>query len=76
MQGGAANVRYLHDARARNLNEANLWHGGEAERSRCYFEQLSASDRAAMLAFCIRSDSLTVLKQKGTSKNHLKTAKN
>lgn len=51
VQGGAANVRYLHDGRARNLNEAILWHGGEAERSRRYFEQLSASDRAAMLAF-------------------------
>ncbi|HSC82974.1 MAG TPA: di-heme oxidoredictase family protein, partial [Pseudomonas sp.] len=50
-QGGAAQVRYLHDGRARTLPEAILWHGGEAERSRQAFEALSRSDREALLAF-------------------------
>ena len=42
---------YLHDGRARNLTEAILWHGGEAEASRNGFAELSASDRAALIAF-------------------------
>ncbi len=42
---------YLHDGRARNLEEAILWHGGEAERSRTAFTQLSATDRAAVIRF-------------------------
>jgi CxxC motif-containing protein (DUF1111 family) len=28
-----------------------MWHGGEAERSRQRFEQLTKSDRDALLAF-------------------------
>ncbi|HEX8613834.1 MAG TPA: di-heme oxidoredictase family protein [Telluria sp.] len=42
---------YLHDGRARNLTEAILWHGGEADKSRQRFEALSAQDREALLAF-------------------------
>jgi CxxC motif-containing protein (DUF1111 family) len=42
---------YLHDGRARNLSEAILWHGGEAEASREKFRMMSSSDRAAMLKF-------------------------
>ncbi len=42
---------FLHDGRARNLTEAILWHGGEAEASRDAFAQLRAEDRGAMLAF-------------------------
>ncbi len=42
---------YLHDGRARNLTEAILWHGGEAEASRNYFLNLSAAEREALLAF-------------------------
>lgn len=41
----------LHDGRARNIEEAILWHGGEGEDSREKFRQLSAKDRAALLAF-------------------------
>jgi CxxC motif-containing protein (DUF1111 family) len=42
---------FLHDGRAANLEEAILWHGGEAERSRRYFSELSREDRAALLAY-------------------------
>ena len=42
---------YLHDGRARTVTEAILWHGGEAQRSRDQFTQLSKTDRAAVLAF-------------------------
>lgn len=42
---------YMHDGRARNLSEAIIWHGGEAEVSREYFLGLSADERAALLAF-------------------------
>jgi CxxC motif-containing protein (DUF1111 family) len=51
VQGGAANVRYLHDGRARTLMEAIAWHGGEADGSRTKFEALSKADRAAILVF-------------------------
>lgn len=51
VQGGEANVRYLHDGRARTLNEAILWHDGEAATSRQRFEALSRDDRQALLAF-------------------------
>ncbi|HEY0096255.1 MAG TPA: di-heme oxidoredictase family protein, partial [Archangium sp.] len=44
-------TRFLHDGRARSLEEAILWHGGEAERSREHFRELSAPDRAALLRF-------------------------
>ena len=42
---------YLHDGRARTLEEAILWHGGEAEASKESFRQMSAADRAALIAF-------------------------
>ncbi|WP_257459571.1 di-heme oxidoreductase family protein [Archangium lipolyticum] len=51
VQGGAQNVRYLHDGRARTLMEAIAWHGGEANNSRSRFEALSKEDRTAVLAF-------------------------
>jgi CxxC motif-containing protein (DUF1111 family) len=44
-------TRFLHDGRARNLEEAILWHGGEAEASRERYRSLPANDRAALLAF-------------------------
>lgn len=44
-------TRYLHDGRARNLEEAILWHGGEAESSSAAFKALSAAERAALLRF-------------------------
>jgi CxxC motif-containing protein (DUF1111 family) len=42
---------YLHDGRARSLEEAILWHGGEAERSREIFKNMAAEDREALLYF-------------------------
>lgn len=51
VQGSAANVRYLHDGRARTLMEAIAWHGGEADASRRTFEALARDERAAVLAF-------------------------
>ncbi|MEM7205040.1 MAG: di-heme oxidoredictase family protein [Planctomycetota bacterium] len=44
-------TRYLHDGRARNLAEAILWHGGEAEAAKERFRQSDAAARAALLAF-------------------------
>ncbi len=44
-------TNFLHDGRARNLEEAILWHGGEAEKSRNAFMDMPASDRAALIAF-------------------------
>lgn len=41
----------LHDGRARNVVEAIMWHGGEGEASRRYVEQLSQTDRDALVAF-------------------------
>ncbi|HEY9647067.1 MAG TPA: di-heme oxidoredictase family protein, partial [Chroococcidiopsis sp.] len=42
---------YLHDGRARTLEEAILWHGGEAELSREAFRTMAAEDRAALIQF-------------------------
>ncbi len=41
----------LHDGRARNFEEAILWHGGEAEKSRDEFKKLNTADRDALLRF-------------------------
>jgi CxxC motif-containing protein (DUF1111 family) len=42
---------FLHDGRARNLTEAILWHGGEAQAARDRFAAMSAEQRTALLAF-------------------------
>jgi CxxC motif-containing protein (DUF1111 family) len=42
---------YLHDGRARSITEAVLWHGGEAQKMRDAFVQLSATARAQLLAY-------------------------
>jgi CxxC motif-containing protein (DUF1111 family) len=41
----------LHDGRARNLTEAVLWHGGEAQKARDSFAGLAKDDRQALLKF-------------------------
>jgi CxxC motif-containing protein (DUF1111 family) len=41
----------LHDGRARNLEEAILWHGGEAEKSKEKFKNLPRKDRTALIKF-------------------------
>lgn len=42
---------FLHDGRARTLEEAILWHSGEAQQSREAFQQMPKSDRIALLKF-------------------------
>ena len=44
-------TRYLHDGRARNLEEAVLWHGGEAQTSADAFKALALDERDALLKF-------------------------
>jgi CxxC motif-containing protein (DUF1111 family) len=44
-------TRLLHDGRARDANEAILWHGGEGAASRDAYKAMSKADRAALLAF-------------------------
>jgi len=48
VSGGEA---YLHDGRAQTLEEAILWHGGEAEASKEAFRTMPAADRAALIKF-------------------------
>jgi CxxC motif-containing protein (DUF1111 family) len=42
---------FLHDGRARTLEEAILYHGGEGAASRSAFSDMSLSDRNALIAF-------------------------
>lgn len=42
---------YLHDGRARTLEEAILWHGGEAQASKTAFLTMAKGDREALLKF-------------------------
>jgi len=42
---------YLHDGRARTIIEAIMWHGGEAEQAKQYFQNLSKQDRDAFIKF-------------------------
>lgn len=44
-------TRFLHDGRARSLEEAILWHGGEAKAAREGFRNLDAEQRAALITF-------------------------
>ncbi|HYH97649.1 di-heme oxidoredictase family protein [Hyalangium sp.] len=48
ISGGEA---YLHDGRARNLTEAILWHGGEANASKEAFRTQSSANRTALFRF-------------------------
>lgn len=45
------NEFFLHDGRARSIQEAILWHDGEAQASRKAFENLSKPEREALLTF-------------------------
>lgn len=46
-------MNLLHDGRARSVEEAILWHGGEAEASREMFKTMTHGDRAALVAFVL-----------------------
>jgi CxxC motif-containing protein (DUF1111 family) len=43
--------QYLHDGRARNLEEAVLWHGGEAQAAQKRYTHLNAAQRQDLLHF-------------------------
>jgi len=47
----SGHTQFLHDGRARNLLEAVLWHGGEAEAAKQHVLTFNAEQRAALLAF-------------------------
>lgn len=47
----AGEAFYLHDGRARSIEESILWHGGEAAQSQAIFVGLNREDREALLAF-------------------------
>ena len=42
---------FLHDGRAHNIQEAILWHGGEAQKTRDAYRALTEEERAQLLAF-------------------------
>lgn len=42
---------FLHDGRARNLTEAILWHGGEAQAARDRFAAMESNERDNLIAF-------------------------
>jgi CxxC motif-containing protein (DUF1111 family) len=48
VSGGEA---YLHDGRARTIEEAILWHGGEGQTAKEAFRTMSASQRNAVVKF-------------------------
>lgn len=48
---GSEDAFYLHDGRARNLLEAILWHGGEAEPAKQAVLAASQDERAQLIAF-------------------------
>jgi hypothetical protein len=49
--GIADTAPYLHDGRAETLEDAILWHGGEAESSRVGYSDLSQGEKDLVLAF-------------------------
>lgn len=47
----SGHTQLLHDGRARNLQEAILWHGGEAEEVRQAYMKLSRQERQQLIQF-------------------------
>ena len=47
----SGHTQLLHDGRARNVLEAILWHGGEAEAAKQHVLNFDAEQRSALLAF-------------------------
>ncbi|MES0863111.1 di-heme oxidoredictase family protein [Ruegeria sp. SCPT10] len=47
----SGHTEFLHDGRARNLLEAILWHGGEAQAARDEVVSMPKSDRDALIRF-------------------------
>jgi len=44
-------IGYLHDGRARTIDEAIRWHGGEGEASKVAYESLNSTQRNAVIEF-------------------------
>ena len=44
-------TNFLHDGRARNVEEAILWHGGEAETAKQKYMHLTKADRELVIGF-------------------------
>ena len=44
-------VGFLHDGRARTIEEAILWHGGEAKRSQEFYKNLNKEQRKKLIYF-------------------------
>jgi len=44
-------TNFLHDGRARNLKEAILWHGGEAQSAKESFVNMNKKDRESLIKF-------------------------
>ena len=44
-------VSFLHDGRAQTIEEAILWHGGEAKRSQQYYKNLNKEQRQKLIYF-------------------------
>ncbi|MEC7433599.1 MAG: di-heme oxidoredictase family protein, partial [Pseudomonadota bacterium] len=42
---------FLHDGRARTLEEAILWHGGEAQPAADRYRQMAEPERSALIDF-------------------------
>ena len=51
MQVTSGHTDMMHDLRARNYEEAIIWHNGEARESKDKFRNMSAEDRAALIKF-------------------------
>jgi CxxC motif-containing protein (DUF1111 family) len=51
MQVTSGHTDMMHDLRARNYEEAIVWHSGEAKESKDKFRKMSAEDRAALIKF-------------------------
>ena len=50
-EGVSGGEGYLHDGRARTLDEAIRWHGGEAESAKQAYQALSPTDKDALISF-------------------------
>lgn len=51
--GLRADARFLHDGRARNIDEAVLWHGGEAAASVAAYRELNTAQRDVLQAWLL-----------------------
>lgn len=47
----SGHTQFLHDGRARNIEEAILWHGGEAQTARDGYAALPKQEREALIKF-------------------------